>query len=126
MTTEHKFEDDINKIVVPSGFTLDKDTLAAIQENMKEESGCISLGPLKICWTLRLPEIRITVSVLGITVGTIVLNPTKPCQRISINVGLASGYIELCIKDSCLVLNGQICILGNCTTWKNKTIFCWG
>ena len=126
MTTEFRFENDISKIELPPGFTLDQDTLTAIQENMKEQSGCVSLGPLKICWTLNIPEIRVTISVLGITVGTIVLNPTKPCQRISINVGVARGYIELCIKDSCLILNGEICIFGSCTDWKNKKIFCWG
>ena len=125
MTTEYKFEDDISKIEVPPGVTLDKETLLAVQESMKEQSGCISLGPLKLCWTINLPSIKITISVLGITVGTITLDPTKPCQRISINVGVARGYIELCIKDSCLILNGEICIFGSCATWRNQRIVCF-
>jgi hypothetical protein len=126
MSTEYKFEDDISKIEVPPGVTLDKDTLAALQEHMKEISGCLSLGPLKLCWNIQLPSVTVTVSVFGITLGTIHLDPSKPCQRLSINLHLVSGYVELCIKDSCLVLNGQVCKFGSCTNWNNKTIFCWG
>lgn len=125
MTTEYIFEDDLSKIEVPPGVTLDKDTLAALQEHMKEQNGCTSLGPLTLCWKIQLPEITITVSVLGITLGTIVLNPTKPCQTLKVNAGIASGEIKLCIVGSCLKLSGKVCMFTNCAKWTDKTIFCW-
>ena len=125
MSTEYEINSDLSKVTIPEGYKIDQDTLDGYNEILKGEKGCISLGPLKLCYELDLPKITITLSVLGVTIAKVVLDPRRPCQRISINVGLARGYVELCIKGSCLILNGEICILGSCTRWNNRQIVCW-
>ena len=126
MTIEYEFENDISKISVNDDVTLDDATIKANQELMKDISGCVSFGPLKVCYSVDLPKITISLSVFGIQIGKMTLDPSNPCQRISINLGIISGYVEICIKGSCLILNGKVCKFGSCTKWNNITIFCWG
>lgn len=126
MTIEHKFENDISRISVPEGITLDAATLKAHQQLMSDLSGCLSFGPLKVCYSIVLPKVTVTLSVFGVNIGTMTLDPSNPCQRITINLYLVSGYVELCIKDGCLILNGQVCKFGSCTNWNNVKVYCWG
>ena len=125
MTIEYDFENDLGKIKVPEGVTLDKDTLEALQESMKESSGCWTRGPLSLCWSFSGESICVSVSVFGVSMGKICLNPARPCARISINLFLVKGYIELCYKDKCLILNGEICKFGNCSRFSNVRVVCF-
>ena len=122
---ECKFETDISKIELPPGVILDKDTLDALHESMKEASGCWTRGPLSLCWSFSGQTISVSVSVFGISVGKLSLSPAKPCGRISLNLFLVSGYIELCFKDSCLILNGEICKFGSCSNFSNLRVVCF-
>lgn len=122
---EDNFENDLSKIILPPGVVLDKDTLEALQESMKEASGCWTRGPLSLCWSLNGETICVNASVFGISIGRVCLNAAKPCAKISINLFLVSGYIELCYKDKCLVLNGEVCKFGSCSRFRNVRIVCF-
>ena len=126
MTREYNFEKDISKIESHPGVTLDEQTLKALHEHMKELSGCVNEGPLSVCYKVDIPKITVTLSAFGITIGTITLDPTNPCQTISLDLGIVSGSAKLCIEGSCLKLSGKICKFGSCTNWNDVTIVCWG
>lgn len=125
MSTEYEFENDISKIELPPGVTLDEETLAALQDTMKDVSGCVNFGPLSLCYSIVGTDIVVTATVFGIRIGRVRLSPTKPCAKISINLYLVSGSIELCLKDRCLTLSGKVCKLGNCARWNNVRVVCF-
>ncbi len=127
MPITYKKEDNLAKLSsAVSSSQVSAETVSRIQQQMQAMDGCINLGPLKVCYHIQLPKIVITVSVLGITIGTITLDPTNPCQTLKIDLWVASGKIELCIKGSCLKLSGEVCAVGQCVNWNDITIICWG
>jgi hypothetical protein len=125
MSIEYEFESDISKIPLPAGLTLDKDTLDAIQAEMKEMFGCISLGPLELCYSRQGENFNIKVKIFGIVAGSMTLGPSRNCQGIGLDLFLVSGSIEICIRGRCLVLNGKVCKFGSCTRWNNLQIVCF-
>jgi len=130
MPTKHEFENDISKIKVPQGVTLDEQTLKAIQEHMKQNSGCVNKGALELCYTVNSilpPKVTITISAFGYTIGTIVLDPENPSQTLTVNFcDIVTGWVKLFISDTCVKLDGKLCKFGSCTTWNNVSIVCWG
>ncbi len=96
-----------------------------LNDQMTKIDGCVNLSIVKICYDVILPNINVTVSILGVDITSFKLDPMDTCQTVNIDVGVASGSLTLCFKERCLTLSGEVSMLFAGTThFDNVKIVC--
>ncbi|MBD2755450.1 hypothetical protein [Spirosoma validum] len=92
-------------------------------------SSSISFGPLTITWNLDLsvPQIAVGASLLGVSIGQAVLNPSNPSVTLGGSVGIAKATVTLTANFSQEELDYSVDVesFGHTIVNKSGRLFSW-
>jgi len=93
------------------------------------QNGSASFGPLTISWAidLSIPQISVSASIFGTSLGSAVINPSNPSITLGGSVGVASATAVLTANFAALELdyNIDVEVLGSTIFNKSGTLFTW-
>ena len=96
---EHHEHDTLDHMETESHLAL------ARHENL---SGCFTIiGPVKICYTVNGSNIRVCLQLAGINITCANIDPSNPCVTLEGNVFCAKASVQICLKGNCLTYKAQ-------------------
>lgn len=90
-------------------------------------SGSKTFGPITITYNidLSIPQVQITVTLYGVTIGQATINPQHPKVQIGGSVGIAKAQVDLTLKGKQIDYTIDVEAFGKTLYKGNGMLFSW-